>query len=194
MMVTASHNPEEDNGVKIVEPGGEMMIASWEKYATDIANCDDKDLEKVLQTIINAESINMSIIGKVITGRDTRPSSSAFVASIHDALQALGCKIMDLGLVTTPQLHFAVRRQNQGLPADEHSYYRSFADAFRTSLLGADTSRTVEKLIVDASNGVGGPKAQQLALYLQSLHKIEVRNIHGKLNYRVSITQQVLEG
>ena len=30
VMVTASHNPERDNGVKLVDPHGEMLEASWE--------------------------------------------------------------------------------------------------------------------------------------------------------------------
>ena len=37
-MITASHNPEDDNGVKLVDPMGEMLQASWEKYATQLAN------------------------------------------------------------------------------------------------------------------------------------------------------------
>ena len=38
VMITASHNPEEDNGVKLIDPDGEMLEASWELYATNLAN------------------------------------------------------------------------------------------------------------------------------------------------------------
>ncbi|KAJ2345749.1 hypothetical protein GGH91_002429, partial [Coemansia sp. RSA 2671] len=38
VMVTASHNHERDNGVKLVDPMGEMLQQSWEGYCTDIAN------------------------------------------------------------------------------------------------------------------------------------------------------------
>jgi len=38
VMITASHNPEEDNGVKLVDPKGEMLEPAWEVLATEIAN------------------------------------------------------------------------------------------------------------------------------------------------------------
>jgi len=38
VMITASHNPECDNGVKLVDPAGEMLEASWEKHAAHLAN------------------------------------------------------------------------------------------------------------------------------------------------------------
>ncbi|KAF0989812.1 hypothetical protein HZS_1122 [Henneguya salminicola] len=36
VMITASHNPEKDNGVKIIDSNGHMLCQEWEKYATDI--------------------------------------------------------------------------------------------------------------------------------------------------------------
>lgn len=38
VMITASHNPEDDNGVKLVDPNGEMLEHSWEGHATKLAN------------------------------------------------------------------------------------------------------------------------------------------------------------
>ena len=40
VMITASHNPAPDNGVKLVDPAGEMLEQAWEAIATQVANAE----------------------------------------------------------------------------------------------------------------------------------------------------------
>jgi phosphoacetylglucosamine mutase len=37
-MITASHNPSEDNGIKLIDPYGDMLEEHWEQYATELVN------------------------------------------------------------------------------------------------------------------------------------------------------------
>lgn len=37
-MITASHNPIEDNGCKLIDPNGDMLEENWESYATKLVN------------------------------------------------------------------------------------------------------------------------------------------------------------
>jgi phosphoacetylglucosamine mutase len=50
-MITASHNPECDNGVKLVDPAGEMLELAWEELATKLANLPDADLVHTLEAM-----------------------------------------------------------------------------------------------------------------------------------------------
>merc|ERR1719221_492955 len=52
VMITASHNPECDNGVKLVEPMGEMLPVEWEAHATILANASDDSLAQTLADLL----------------------------------------------------------------------------------------------------------------------------------------------
>jgi phosphoacetylglucosamine mutase len=41
VMVTASHNPKQDNGLKVIERTGAMLEPSWEKVAEALVNAED---------------------------------------------------------------------------------------------------------------------------------------------------------
>merc|ERR1719393_1257852 len=57
VMITSSHNPGPDNGVKLVDPAGEMLEQQWEAVATSLANCADSDLAAELGSISSRFSI-----------------------------------------------------------------------------------------------------------------------------------------
>ncbi|XP_021401847.2 phosphoacetylglucosamine mutase isoform X2 [Lonchura striata] len=133
IMVTASHNPEEDNGVKLVDPLGEMLHPSWEEYATQLANAEEQELQKVITEICQKAAVNLHKDASVFIGRDTRPSSERLSQSVIDGIQVLGGQYHDYGLVTTPQLHYMVCCQNtQGQygKATLEGYYEKLSKAF----------------------------------------------------------------
>lgn len=64
--------PQEDNGVKLIDPMGEMVAASWEDYATQLANAEQDSLLTALKNIIEKETIDMNESASVYIGKDTR--------------------------------------------------------------------------------------------------------------------------
>lgn len=72
LMITASHNPEPDNGVKLIDPAGEMLEISWEAIATKLSNCSDEDVEKEIETICSQLKVDPTKSSVLVIGRDTR--------------------------------------------------------------------------------------------------------------------------
>ncbi|KAH6690737.1 phosphoacetylglucosamine mutase [Plectosphaerella plurivora] len=170
VMITASHNPAEDNGVKVVDPQGDMLEQDWEAYATSLVNAkSDQALLDTYKELATKLKIDLSTPGRVIYGRDTRPSGHTLVVALADALEAIDVEATDYKILTTPQLHYLTRATNtQGTPqaygeVSEVGYYEKFADAFVKALRG----RKVQgQLIVDCANGVGGPKLAEFLKYV----------------------------
>mmetsp|Transcript_17807 Transcript_17807/g.21288 ORF Transcript_17807/g.21288 Transcript_17807/m.21288 type:complete len:222 (-) Transcript_17807:255-920(-) len=68
IMITASHNPEEDNGVKLADSNGGMMAAQWEVTATSLAN--NRSVDAVLSSL---SASNLMQKPKIVhIGIDTR--------------------------------------------------------------------------------------------------------------------------
>jgi phosphoacetylglucosamine mutase len=129
--ITASHNPEQDNGVKLVEPTGDMLTQDWEGIADQLANAATPDaLIAVVQSLIADNAVNLAAPQEVIVAHDTRATSPELAVAAAAGIEALGCTATLLGLLTTPQLHWIVMRRNQGEPAGESDYYDMLVHAF----------------------------------------------------------------
>ncbi|XP_061602487.1 phosphoacetylglucosamine mutase [Cololabis saira] len=189
VMVTASHNPEEDNGVKLIDPMGEMLTPAWEDYATQLANVEQEELLTSLKDIIEKEAIQMSQEANVFVGKDTRSSSARLSQAVVDGVIALGSQLKDYGLVTTPQLHYMVCCQNtQGKygEATLKGYYSKLCQAFIHLTKNASNRTDDQKHIyVDGANGIGALKMREMESHLKNDLRISIFNdgSRGKLNH-----------
>eukprot|EP01137_Pigoraptor_chileana_P000992 Opistho-2@37989 len=210
VMITASHNPEEDNGVKIVDPMGEMLEASWEAHATRLANAPDDAVGRVLREIAMETKTDLEIQPHVVFARDTRPSGLLLVHALVKGLEALGTAFTDYGELTTPQLHYMVRcintREEYGKPTED-GYYEKFSRAFRR-IMGAPTKHyeprrlsmpSLPVLHVDCANGIGAPKLRRLIPMISDVIDIRIVNDgSGRLNHNcgadhVKVQQRIPE-
>ncbi|KAK7367702.1 hypothetical protein VNO80_09720 [Phaseolus coccineus] len=184
LMITASHNKVSDNGVKIADPNGGMLSQHWEPFADALVNAPSpQHLLLLINEFVAKEGILMDGVcqAEVLLGRDTRPSGDALVDAARQGVTSIvGAVATDMGILTTPQLHWMVRARNKGIQASEQDYFEQLSSSFRCleDLIPAEKSkfgRMNDKVVVDGSNGVGGLKLKDLGRLLNSL-VIEVRN------------------
>ncbi|MCP9265657.1 Phosphoacetylglucosamine mutase [Dirofilaria immitis] len=172
VMITASHNPIEDNGVKIIDPMGGMLDATWENYANLIVNASDSDFLEKSQELRLQFNGRIGENANVFTAIDTRPSSKYIEeAAFHGAQCARFSELSQLReplrieittmikrLLTTPQLHYIVRCQNDytyGSPT-EAGYYAKVHNALAAGYTMWKTYTPT--LYLDCANGVGAQK------------------------------------
>lgn len=166
--ITASHNPAPDNGVKLVEPTGEMLLQEYEPLADRMANAETS--EKLLQIIkqcIESDQISLEQKNaKVLLAYDTRPSGRSLAEDAAAGVKSLGVTVEMLGVMTTPQLHWAVMRSNQNTDSSENAYYSLFAQAFENV---TNTGQYNRRLHVDCANGVGALKLAAMSSMLKAI-------------------------
>eukprot|EP01043_Picozoa_sp_COSAG02_P063840 COSAG02_NODE_9160_length_2306_cov_1.932941_1_plen_551_part_00 len=182
-MVTASHNAEPDNGVKICESAGDMMAAEWEPYAAELANLESTDaVVSWVETLAARESFALGGAAEVYVGMDTRPTSPHLTSLVVTGVEALGGRAHNYGLLTTPELHHFVRIRNAqplgGTAPPEECYFEQLVSAYQM----VTPNKSASKLFVDCSKGIGAPKLAVLAQRLAERLEIESFNVDGSVN------------
>jgi len=179
VMITASHNPAEDNGVKLVDPRGEMLDASWESHATDFANAPSPDaFIAILEDFIGSKQISLGTPSRVVYARDTRASGPKLVAALRKGFAAMGATATDAEITTTPILHYLVDTINtttQEWDVEKliEGYYLKLSSAFKRLLVDRNTSA---HLMIDCANGVGAPAAKTLNDFLGESLTLQLKN------------------
>lgn len=132
----------QDNGVKLVDPRGEMLEASWEAHATILANAPSTAaFLEALTALVKSTKIDLSKPARVIYARDTRPSGPVLISALEDGFKALGVEARDAGITTTPILHYLVKAINT--KGTNESYGEDSEDGYFTKL-----STSFKKLVV----------------------------------------------
>ncbi|QLL35093.1 hypothetical protein HG536_0H04690 [Torulaspora globosa] len=162
VMITASHNPASDNGVKIVEPDGSMLVQSWESTATDLANLlSSGSAEAIRQKIGQLASSGSGVRPRLVVGRDSRVSGPRLLQCLLGSASSLfQAQIRDYGLLTTPQLHYPTSRSlSMDRSVEEEDYFVDFSSAWNEITRLHDVEGLpCAGLVVDCANGVGGLK------------------------------------
>jgi phosphoacetylglucosamine mutase len=183
IIVTASHNPEDDNGLKLIDFTGDMINEEFEQYAIQLASCQSfDDLKLTLNTIINECNIDITKYnGYVLIGQDTRTSGEHLVNLCKEAIIAIGGQYTCIGKVTTPELHYAVATSNAN---NIHKKKLTYVDNLMSAFKKLYHKNNYLEINVDCANGVGALRMYELTQHLSDFNiKVNLYNTnHGKLN------------
>jgi phosphoacetylglucosamine mutase len=201
VMITASHNPEPDNGLKLIDTDGGMLSQEWEPLCEAVANANTaKDVVQMLQNLREKHKINRDATGSssnatVYIGRDTRPHSLELMGCVVAGIQAAGGTVRDLGEVATPLLHFAVASANAGTAPVHQSgewdanivlnhYYETLAQGFTGLCNTAAADAATFSIVLDSSFGVGSHAAIAMSALLTEkapdMLRMDIRNAAGE--------------
>ena len=140
IMITASHNPYTDNGVKLVNYDGTMLSPTDESFMVNSINNHNT---------YNCSELNTTIV----IGMDTRNTSNKIKELIITGIYDLdsSCIIVDIGMVTTPQLHHAIYKTSfPSTPSYQQAYFSQLKDL------------EYPHVVVDCANGVGSLTLQEI--------------------------------
>ncbi|CAL8088119.1 unnamed protein product [Calicophoron daubneyi] len=169
LMITASHNPATDNGVKLIDPNGGMLQQEWEAVVEEFTHSPVHDIYKWL--IDALEPIQNHHRPRVLLGYDTRESSVSLAQEAEQGIELLNGICLRLDLVTTPQLHYAVQYMNEKFNPAVVDPTPPNLDAIYTKRLADCFIRGLRKLAVKERGDVAGEECG-IELHVDCAHGV----------------------
>lgn len=143
IMITASHNHHEDNGVKIMDENGNMVGKTEEEFLEEFVNGDESDTSEEF-------SIDETTVREIQIGYDSRASSPLICDTILAGIRSIykDFPFTITPYITTPQLHFL-------LSDKRHTSYLEYVNRL--------SKQVNYPCVIDCANGIGAKVMQELA-------------------------------
>ncbi|OAF65720.1 hypothetical protein A3Q56_06571 [Intoshia linei] len=174
--ITASHNPEPDNGLKIIDCNGELLDVSWERYCNDFVHASNlMEFTEAYNNLISNEfgKLNnfIKVKAHIMIVQDTRPSGIRIKKEIYKTLDMIytnfNYSVFDLGEMGTPACHWLVGTINK-TELDKENYIGELL-AYYLLHYKIDNSRLTE--IAEALHGPDVTHVQHLQYNVDLLLK-----------------------
>ena len=149
IMITASHNNYQDNGIKIINCNGNMINKEDEELVTSYINGNFKIGKNRLKT-------------NIVIGMDTRESSNEIRKLIIKGINNvdISSNIINLNLVTTPIIHYEVWKRNND---ETNPYLNYYFEKFNFKKI----KKLFENTLIDCANGVSYIWLKKLENYIK---------------------------
>ena len=163
IVITASHNPKVDNGLKLVNPEGEMLDWDFEELLDRYINTEDlesavENMRKDIRALFKEKE--PSTEGLVFIARDTRESGPV----LYDLITKYSTiKLVNFGQLSTPIVYYLVAHYNEHRDLYPQTPDASFVEHY-FSLINKGFSYNIKRhfkaqprfnVVIDCSNGVG---------------------------------------
>ncbi|XVF18661.1 hypothetical protein REPUB_Repub11eG0042100 [Reevesia pubescens] len=155
----------------------------WEPFADQLANAPTpQTLLSLTKEFVKKENIPLDGVqsAEILLRRDTRPSGESLLEAAKQGISSVfGAIALDLGILTTPQLHWMVHARNKSMKVTEPAYFDKISSSFRclVDLIPNETksNKMDNTVVIDGADGVGGDKLEVLKNMLTGL-VVEVSN------------------